>query len=78
MKAGSFPVLAPGGGHFPPQMLPVLEHQVIIIDDDDNNDNDDDDDDVDNVNQFNVEDDFNDEIDLIETTDSSKCCHGGE
>ena len=31
MKAGSFPVLAPGGGHFPPQMLPVLEHQVPLI-----------------------------------------------
>ena len=30
MKAGSFPVLAPGGGHFPPQMLPVLEHQVPL------------------------------------------------
>ena len=31
MKAGSFPVLAPGGGHFPPQMLPVLEPQVTIM-----------------------------------------------
>ena len=31
VKAGSFPVLAPGGGHFPPQMLPVLEHQVRMI-----------------------------------------------
>jgi len=30
MKAGSFPVLAPGGGHFPPQMLPVLEPQVQV------------------------------------------------
>ena len=31
VKAGSFPVLAPGGGHFPPQMLPVLEHQVRMM-----------------------------------------------
>jgi len=30
VKAGSFPVLAPGGGHFPPQMLPVLEHQTRV------------------------------------------------
>ena len=56
-------------------------HDEDEEDDDDCGDDDGDedvDDDVDHLNQFNVKDDFNDEIDLNEISDSSECCYGRE